>query len=100
MRNKRQFFRKSHERVSHHEVQAARAEEEQRFLQGHVWRQKLEFRETHQRSLTEMEELRKLQSSAFDTVERRKFIEDQCTILELDQRAQELQNEGNCMNDS
>ena len=30
--------------------------------------QKLEFREAHQRSLTEMEELRKFQSSAFDTL--------------------------------
>ena len=29
--------------------------------------QKLEFREAHQRSLTEMEEFRKFQSSAFDT---------------------------------
>ena len=31
---------------------------------------------------------------------RRKFIEDQNTILELGQRVQELQNEVNCMNDS
>ena len=60
----------------------------------------LEFREAHQRSLTEMEELRKFQSSAFDTMARRKFIEDQNTILELGQRVQELQNEVNCMNDS
>ena len=47
-----------------------------------------------------MEELRKFQSSAFDTMARRKFIEDQNTILELGQRVQELQNEVNCMNDS
>ena len=47
-----------------------------------------------------MEELRNFQSSAFDTVARRKFIEDQNTILELGQRVQELQNEVNCMNDS
>ena len=64
------------------------------------WQQKLEFREAHQRSLTEMEELRKFQSSAFDTMARRKFIEDQNTILELSGRVQELQNEVNCMNDS
>ena len=50
--------------------------------------------------LTEMEELQKFQSSAFDTLARRKFIEDQNTILELGQRVQELQNEVNCMNDS
>ena len=47
-----------------------------------------------------MEELRKFQSSAFDTVPRRKFVEDQNTILELSGRVQELQNEVNCMNDS
>ena len=58
------------------------------------------FREAHQRSLTEMEELRKFQSSAFDTIARRKLIEDQNTILELSGRVQELQNEVNCMNDS
>ena len=84
------------EKVSHHELQAAQAEEERRLLQG----QKLEFREAHQRSLTEMEELRKFQSSAFDMRARRKLIEDQNTILELSGRVQELQNEVNCMNDS
>ena len=47
-----------------------------------------------------MEELRKFQSSTFDTFTRRKLIEDQNTILELSGRAQELQNEVNCMNDS
>ena len=43
-------------RISQHEFQAARAEEEQRLLQGQLWQQNLEFREAHQRSLTEMEE--------------------------------------------
>ena len=47
-----------------------------------------------------MEELSKFQSSAFDTMARRKFVEDQNTILELSGRVQELQNEVNCMNDS
>ena len=87
-------------RVSHHELQAAQAEEERRLLQGQFWQQKLEFREAHQRSFAEMEELRKFQSSTFDTMTRRKFIEDQNTILELSGRVQELQNEVNCMNDS
>ena len=50
--------------------------------------------------LKEMEELRKFQSSAFDTIARRKLIEDQNTIFELSGRVQELQNEVNCMNDS
>ena len=62
-------------KVSHRELQAAQAEEERRLLQGQLWQQKLEFREAHQRSLTEMEELRKFQSSAFDTIARRKLIE-------------------------
>ena len=88
------------EKVSHHELQAAHAEEEDRLLQGQLWRQKLEFREAHQQSLTEMEELRKFQSSSFDTIARRKLIEDQNTILELSGRVQELQNEVNCMNNS
>ena len=54
-----------HARVSHHEIQAAQAEEERRLLQGQLWQQKLEFRESHQKSLNEMEELRKFQSSTF-----------------------------------
>ena len=88
------------EKVSHHELQAAHAEEDRRLRQGQLWRQKLEFREAHQQSLTEMEELRKFQSCTFDTLARRKLIEDQNTILELSGRVQELQNEINCMNDS
>ena len=47
-----------------------------------------------------MEELRKFQSSTFDTLARRKLIEDQNTIMELSGRLQELQNEVHCMNDS
>ena len=88
------------ENVGRHELHAAHAEEERRLLQGQLWRQKLEFREVYQQSLTEMEELRKFQSSTFDTIARRKLIEDQNTILELSGRVQELQNEVNCMSDS
>ena len=88
------------EKVSHHELHAAHAEEERRLLQGQLWRQKLEFREARQQSLTEMKELRKFQSSTFDTIARRKLIEDQNTVLELSGRVQELQNEINCVNDS
>ena len=47
-----------------------------------------------------MEKLRKFQSSPFDTLARRKLIEDQNTRMELSGRLQELQNEVNCMNDS
>ena len=69
------------EKIGHHELQAAHAEEERRLLREELWRQKLEFREVHQQSLTEMEELRKFQR-------------------ELSGSVQELQNEVNCMNDS
>ena len=87
------------EKIGQHELQAARAEQERRILREELWRQQMEFREAHQQSLTEMEELRKFQSSTFDTLARRKFIEVQNTILELSGRVQELQNEVNCMND-
>ena len=88
------------EKNGHHELQAAHAEEERRILQEESWRQQKDFREVHQQSLTEMEDLRKFQSSTFDTLARRKFIEDQNTMMELSGRLQELQNEVNCMNDS
>ena len=81
------------EKFGHHELQAARAEEERRILKGQLWRQQKDFREVHQQSLPEMEESRKFQSSTFDTLARRKLIEDQNTILELSSRVQELQNE-------
>ena len=86
------------------ELHCARAEEvqqrDQQLLQGQLLQQNLEFREAHQRSLTEMEELWKFQSSTFDTIARRKLVEDQNTILELSSRIQELQNEIKCMSDS
>ena len=86
------------------ELHRAQAEElhrrDQQLLQGQFLQQNLELREAHQRSLTEMEELRKFQSSTFDTMARRILGEDQNTILELSARMQELQNEVNCMNDS
>ena len=88
------------EKVSQHELQAARAEQERKILQEELWRQQQDFREVHQQNLTEMKELQKFQSSTFDTLTRQKFIEDENTIMELSGRLQELQNELNCMNDS
>ena len=52
------------------------------------------------KSLNEMEELKRFQGSTFDTISRRRFIEDRDTVLELTARIQELQNEVNCVNDS
>ena len=97
---KEQILSECRARMNQHEYQAARAEEEQRLLQGHLLQQILEFREAHQRSLTEMEELKKFQSSTFGTIARRKLVEDQNTIVELTGKMQELQNEINCMSDS
>ena len=100
MNKRRTIIAECCEKVSHHELQAARAEQERKILQEELWRQQQDFREVHQQNLTEMKELRKFQSSTFDTLARRKLIEDQNTIMELSGRLQELQNEVNCMNDS
>ena len=40
------------EKIGHHELQAARAEEEHRSLREELWRQQMDFREVHQQSLT------------------------------------------------
>ena len=47
-----------------------------------------------------MEELKKFQSSTFETIARRRSVEHQDSILELIGKIQELQNGINCMNDS
>ena len=47
-----------------------------------------------------MEELKKFHNSTFDTIAKRRLVEDQDTILGLPGRIQDLQNEINCMNDS
>ena len=47
-----------------------------------------------------MEELKKVQSSIFDTIAKRRLVEDQDTLLERTGKMQELHNEINCMNDS
>ena len=86
------------------ELHCAQAEErqrrEQQLLHERLLQQNSELREAHQRSLNETEELKKFQSSTFDTIARRRLVEGQDTILELTGKIQELQNEINCMNDS
>ena len=82
------------------ELHCARAEEvqqrDQHLLQEQLLQQNLELRQAHQKSLTEMEELKEV--SEFHA--RRRSVEDPDTILELPGRIQELQNEVNCMSDS
>ena len=71
------------------ELHRAQAEERRRLV-----------REAHEKSLNEMEELKRFQSSTFDTITTIRWVEDQDTILELTDKIQELQNEIYCMNDS
>ena len=73
---------------------------DQQLLHEQLSEQNRDLRETHMKSLNEMEELKRFQGSTFDEFSRRRLIEDQDTILELTARIQELQNEVNCMNDS
>ena len=86
------------------ELHRAQAEElqrrDQQLLHAQFLQQNCELREAHDKSLNEMEELKKFQSSTFDTIARRRLVEDQDTILELTGKIQELQKEINCMNDS
>ena len=99
-KQKEQILAECQARINRHEFQAEELQRrDQQLLHGQLLQHKLEFREAHQRGLTEMEELRKFQSSAFDTIARRRSVEDQDTILELIGKIQDLQNV-NCMSDS
>ena len=86
------------------ELHRAQAEElhrrDQQLLHEQLLKQNWDLREAHEKSLKEIEELMKFQSFSFDTIARRRLVEDQDTILELTGKIQELQNEINCMNDS
>ena len=53
-----------------------------------------DLREAHEKSLNDVEEF------TFDTISRRKLVEDRDTILELTGKIPELQNEIKCMTDS
>ena len=76
------------EKVLHHELLAAHAEQDRKALHEEL-RQQQEFREVHQQDLMKHLELQKFQ-----------FSENQKTIMDLSGRLQELQNEVNLMNDS
>ena len=88
---KEQILAERQARINQRELQAARAEGDQQLLQGQLLQQFLDLREDRQRSLAEMEELKKFQSSTLDAIARRKLVEGQNTILELSGRVQELQ---------
>ena len=85
----------------HHSAQAEeRRQQDQQLLYEQSLKQNWDLREAHEKSLKEMEELMRFQGSTFDTISRRRLIEDRDTILELTDKIQELQKEINCMNDS
>ena len=77
-----------------------RLRRDQQLLHEQLLAQNRDLGEANEKSLSEMEELKRLQVSTFDTIAKRKMVEDRDTILELTGKIQELQNEINCMNDS
>ena len=76
------------EKVLHHELLAAQAEQDRKILQEELLRQQQDFREVHQQDLMKQKELQKFQNSTFDEFAQKKFIEDQKIILELSGRLQ------------
>ena len=83
-----------------HRAQAEKVHRrDQQLLHEQLLKQNWDLREVHEKSFKEMDELKKFQSSTFDTITRRRLVEDQDTFLELIGKIQELQNEINCMND-
>ena len=97
---RRTIIAENGEKVLHHELLAAQAEQDRKILQEELLRQQQDFREVHQQDLVKQKELQKFQNSTFDEFAQKKFTEDQKIIMELSGRLQELQNEVNCMNDS
>ena len=65
------------------ELHCAQAEElqrrDQQLLHAQLLQQNWELREAHNKSLNEMEELKKFQSSTFENIARRRPVEDQDT---------------------
>ena len=70
-----------------------RRRQDQQLLHEQLLKQNWDLREAHEKSLNEIEELKRFQSSTFDTIATRRLVEDQDTILELTGKIQELQNE-------
>ena len=83
-RQKERILAECQAEINRHEFQAEELQRRgQQLLHGHLLQQNLELREAHQKSLSDMEELKKFQSSTFDTNARRRLVADQDTNLEL-----------------
>ena len=95
----RRSIQKLNETIESQQEELHRAQAEERRRQDHpllheqLLKQSWDLREAHEKSLNEMEELKRFQGSTFDTIARRRLVEDQDTILELTGKIQELQNE-------
>ena len=93
--------RSSRRKKNFHRAQAEeRRRQDHQLLHEQFLKQNWDSREAHQKSLNEMEEFKKFQSSTFDTIARRRLVEDQDTILELTGKILDLQNEIKCMYDA
>ena len=99
----RRSFQKLSETIESQQEELHSAQEEERrrrdqqLLHEQLLRQNWDLREALEKSLKEMEELKKFQSSTFDTIARRRLVEDQDTITH---KTQDLQNEIISINDS
>ena len=69
--------------IDHTNVSDEQHRRHQQLLHEQLLEQNRDLREAHEKSLNEMEELKRFQGPTFDTFPRRKSIEDQDTILEL-----------------
>ena len=85
------------DKIDHHELQAARAEEERRILQEELWRQQKGFSWSSSTKSYRDGGITKIPEFYFPIRSQdESSSEDQNTILELSGRVQELQNEVNC----
>ena len=92
----RRSIQKSIETVESQKEEICRAHQgderhrrDQQLLHEQLLKQNWDLREAHEKSLSEMEELKRFQGSTFDTIARRKLVEDRDTILELTGKIQE-----------
>ena len=62
------------EKILHHELLAAQAEQDRKILQEELLRQQQDFREVHQQDLMKQKELQKFQNSTFDEFAKRNSL--------------------------
>ena len=80
---RRHEFQADYDRRSTQKLSETIKSQQEELLLEQLLKQNWDLREAYEKSFTEMEELKKFQSSTFDTIARRRLVEDQDTILEL-----------------